>query len=543
MDRTTTKKNLRELLNDPQYSTIVLTGAWGAGKTHLWEELSKETNIKYCYFSLFGAKTVNQIKRGLALSPISVSAEDGEKIKSAWGKILQPLSKTLDGLTDGNGLVGAAANAVSDLAGDAIMARVLTETTIVLDDVERADSSLSIESIMGLIDELRRAKNKILIILNVEKLASSAASKWREFYEKSIDIELRLQTTPDDAFEAVKGSFDNYVAEARVAWLATGCNNIRIAQRLSRSINVFFGGRNLPSDLLSPLISDAVWLTFAQYDQFKSKVNARQFIEAIRNVRFGMSGKNTPEQAEIEKNNTTTLSYYYDFQDAFCDFIETGNINKQSVADLLDGLEESSKMGNIYSKLTNWIGAVYWHTDRTAQDLMEEAKALVPHACLLKPYDAQSFINGLVEIGATGLSEEFKKSWCDGVVSNKMQHNLTIGIPANFDSEILQAVDVANNAANPPPSLEESLGRVMSSGGWNPEHEQVINQTSQQSWEEFIKEDSGGKRIGLISKLMNQSYDKTKIGVSAARQACDSLVKQDPTGRLAQVLKARGLAT
>lgn len=240
MDRTTTKKNLKELLSNSAYSTIVLSGSWGAGKTHLWNEISKESDIKYLYYSLFGAKTANQIKRGLALSPTGVSEEEAQKAGGFFGKIAPVLSKALDGLADSKGLVGAAASAVGDLAGDAIIARVLKDSIIVLDDIERADPSLSIESIMGLIDELRRANNKVLIILSTQKLSESVTSRWAEFYEKCVDIELQLKITPEEAFSAIRDSLNNYVAETRTAWLETGCRNIRIAQRVSRAINTFF---------------------------------------------------------------------------------------------------------------------------------------------------------------------------------------------------------------------------------------------------------------------------------------------------------------
>lgn len=256
-----------------------------------------------------------------------------------------------------------------------------------------------------------------------------------------------------------------------------------------------------------------------------------------------MSEKNDEKQSEIAKRHSSVLSYHYDIQDAFCDFLETGNLDKEEISRALKDLDDLVKTGNKRKALSQWTEAVFWHADRTAEDLEAEAESLVPYAHLLRPHEAQQFIDGLKEIRANAISDKFKKAWCDNTSALNIQHNLSIGIPANFDQDIVQTVEAINNAANPPPTLEESLGRVMSSGGWGPEHELAINKQTQQDWEEFIKEDKGGKRLTLVRRLFVQPSERTAAGMAAARSACDSLVHKDPSSRLAKVLKLRGLAT
>ncbi len=60
-----TKQRLIELLKNQNYRVIVLKGKWGTGKTKLWDDVKKEFPQDYkksIYVSLFGAKTINELK-------------------------------------------------------------------------------------------------------------------------------------------------------------------------------------------------------------------------------------------------------------------------------------------------------------------------------------------------------------------------------------------------------------------------------------------------------------------------------------------------
>ena len=63
------KDQLRLLLGQDDISVIALSGKWGTGKTHLWNEVKNESRDekvrKSLYVSLFGLSSIDQIKRKL----------------------------------------------------------------------------------------------------------------------------------------------------------------------------------------------------------------------------------------------------------------------------------------------------------------------------------------------------------------------------------------------------------------------------------------------------------------------------------------------
>ena len=62
-----TKDQLIKLLGQPDNTVIALSGKWGTGKTHLWNEVKDESGDdsvkKALYVSLFGLSSVDQVKR------------------------------------------------------------------------------------------------------------------------------------------------------------------------------------------------------------------------------------------------------------------------------------------------------------------------------------------------------------------------------------------------------------------------------------------------------------------------------------------------
>ena len=64
-----TKEQLILLLSNTDNNVIALSGKWGTGKTHLWNEVKDKSGDekvkKALYVSLFGQSSIDQIKRKL----------------------------------------------------------------------------------------------------------------------------------------------------------------------------------------------------------------------------------------------------------------------------------------------------------------------------------------------------------------------------------------------------------------------------------------------------------------------------------------------
>ena len=204
-----TKEHLLKLLGDADIKVIALSGKWGTGKTHLWGEVvkeSKDENINGAlYVSLFGLSSIDQVKRKL-IESVAPGVEAHPKIWEAAKQTVTSGLKVLEGFHKGFA-------ALSDLNLLLLAPLMLREKVIVIDDIERKHEKLGIDEILGFIDEYtQRHKARFVLVLNSDQLAKREV--WDTLREKVIDQELKLLTTPEEAFSIAVGLFKSRYAEA-----------------------------------------------------------------------------------------------------------------------------------------------------------------------------------------------------------------------------------------------------------------------------------------------------------------------------------------
>ena len=199
MSLRTTKKHLVELLGDPGNKVIALSGKWGTGKSHLWRAVkadSTDERVKAAlYVSLFGLISMDQVKLKIVQSAIPKADENPswwDNAKKGWGAA----SKVLESFHKGF----SALNEIAPLAVPAI----LKYRVIVLDDIERKHEKLGVDEVLGFIDEFTQQHGaRIVLILNSDQLADRRV--WDTLREKVIDQDVRLETSPAEAFDIAVG--------------------------------------------------------------------------------------------------------------------------------------------------------------------------------------------------------------------------------------------------------------------------------------------------------------------------------------------------
>jgi Cdc6-like AAA superfamily ATPase len=188
-----TKTHLIQLLEDKENKVVALSGKWGTGKSHLWDEVkatSQDDAVKdSLYVSLFGLSDMTQIK----LKIIQSALPNADAHPTAWenAKIgLKSVQKVLKSVHPGF-------SALDDLALLAVPT-ILKEKVIVLDDIERKHEKLSVDEVLGFIDEFTKLhKARFVLILNSDQLNDKTV--WDRLREKVIDQEIKLNTSPSGA--------------------------------------------------------------------------------------------------------------------------------------------------------------------------------------------------------------------------------------------------------------------------------------------------------------------------------------------------------
>lgn len=100
------KVQLIALIDNVDLKVIALTGAWGTGKTHLWNEIRKESQDPIVegarYVSLFGLKDINQLKLKVVQSALPVGGESSsltEGLMKTWKVSVDALKKVHEGFS------------------------------------------------------------------------------------------------------------------------------------------------------------------------------------------------------------------------------------------------------------------------------------------------------------------------------------------------------------------------------------------------------------------------------------------------------------
>lgn len=232
-----TKEQLIQLLDQAENRVIALSGKWGTGKTHLWNEVKagsgddKITNS--LYVSLFGLSSIDQVKRKLIETAIpGVESHGGvfDCLKNLFKTGVKALSEHYRAL--------AALNALNVL----LMAPVvLRKKLIVIDDIERKREKLGIDEVLGFIDEyMQQHGSRFVLVLNNDQLSTKDDQKklWATFREKVIDQEIKLSTSVDEAFSIAIGLRPSKYAEAiKRASITCSLTNIRVVVKVIKFAN------------------------------------------------------------------------------------------------------------------------------------------------------------------------------------------------------------------------------------------------------------------------------------------------------------------
>lgn len=249
MSQVDAKKALKRALLNKSVRVIEFGGYWGTGKSYVWGEIKREGlgdtfegpfDVKESiYLSLFGISTREQIEAKMLSHYVGVRVQHkglSAALSGAAKSMLELFEKNYK--TDGRVFKFLASVAPS----------LINDRLIVIDDIERRNADLSINTIMGLVEEYKSQRNcRFLLILNRDKVdgagdLSALGKPWISFREKVVDAFVVLETTPAEAYQISFGKIDGGYGDAvRKCAELVGLNNVRVISAINRTVAEIFG--------------------------------------------------------------------------------------------------------------------------------------------------------------------------------------------------------------------------------------------------------------------------------------------------------------
>lgn len=494
-----TKKQLIELLGNADNKVTALSGRWGTGKTHLWNEVkteSKDKKLKKAlYVSLFGLSSIEQVKRKLMEGALPDAALGGGKLE-----VVKNLFKS--------GVHAAATHykalaAINDLNLLLMAPLALKDRVIVIDDIERKHAKLGIDEVLGFIDEYSKEFGaRFVLVLNDDQLATEGEQRslWTTFREKVIDQEIKLSTTPAEAFSiAIRlVASPKYEAALKRAVLACRLTNIRIIGKVIKAANQILTNRDLSDPIQARVVPSIVLFSAIHYCgledgpdfQFALNVGNPDWSSYLRDEKDEPTEEEKREDRWRMLMSELGISSCDDFEKVLVEFLESGLFESDKVETIIERYVAEAQTIDTRQNARTFIKKAIWDHRATDADLIAEAAGFPTVAGQLDPYVATELHGVLSDLaGGQDLAEQVIQAWNAAFQArggpapdddNPFGNRLHPDIQATFDAAVAQQQAQA--------TVVEACNHIIEHSGWGTLQELAMKRATAGDFESAIRE-------------------------------------------------------
>lgn len=544
-----TKAELLRLLDKPDIRVIALSGKWGTGKSHLWDEIRKEKGLDARYASLFGLSDLQQLKLKLVQQDYRTWAEAG-------GKVIQAGAKALDAVFKG---ASAAANGLMELSTMALP-KLLRGKLLVIDDLERRNKNLDLDVLLGFIDEFTKQHEcRFLLILNEENLNKNASEnkEWESYKEKVIDQELRLRTTPKEACEIafrVRKEACPYRDEIEEAVEVCGITNIRIILKIIQSVDRIIGHvGELSQDVLKRMVPSIVVLAGTYFKGIVDGPDAQYIIQAGSDSAVTIHLKHKNKQIDDEEFNKRQswndflerlgIVVADDFEVQAWNAISTGFLEHQKIDAIVQSYLKDDKKEKIDQAVKEIHNELAWDDQIKDADIEKKLKVIRAGLECVDPYTMTSMVHWIETLQPTlkAMATDLVYEWIANRKMNKLP--VDIEVPDMFGREchpaILDYRDWVNRQKSNKTLREAWLG-VAKKEGYGVDDKDVIVGASVEDYIKMIKTLPAIERKAIIRTCMHYFDKSTDLsdGLKKFKESIQRIVEGDcESPRLQMILR------
>jgi hypothetical protein len=544
-----TKPHLIKILRDKENKVIALTGRWGTGKSYLWREVKKDSPEdaikKSLYISLFGVSDMIQLKIKILQSSVP-NAGDGratwQRIDAAIGSVKKLATAFHKGFS-----------ALDDIALLAVPS-ILKNRVLVIDDIERKHDKLSIDEVLGFIDEFTQLYGaRIVIILNSDQLSDK--NMWEKLREKVIDQEIRLDTSPSEAFEiAASLTPTNYQKQLKQAVETCKVTNIRVIRKIIRAINRILEGREqLPDAVLGRIVPSTVLLAAIHYKgiedgpdfEFVLRTGSPKSLEELGHK---PSEETHPEQHRMKWKqllNQLGINSSDEYELLVVDYLETGLPDSHAVDLLIDRYVAETDAMETQRRLSQFREHLIWHHNMPYQELLNEAQELVNVASKIDPYTVTWLDESLRDIpGGEAIGNQMVDSWLTAFkVRGDQAPKGRDFFGRKLHPRIQTEFDAQTDDAQTRSTLYEICERIARDRSWGTREKLTMGGTTVQDFERSIKTVDIDKfkliMLVLIDMRANPALYESDFGSALERfvEACRNICADPNSERLAKLIR------
>lgn len=549
-----TKEQLIQLLGQADNRVIALSGKWGTGKTHLWNEVKAESGddkVKNAlYVSLFGLSNIDQVKRKLIETAIpGVESHEGafnglKNLFKAGVKAASEHYKALAALNDLNVLL--------------IAPVVFRNKLIVIDDIERKHEKLGIDEVLGFIDEYSQQHGaRFVLVLNDDQLSTKDDQKklWTTFREKVIDQEIRLSTSVGEAFSIAIGLRSSKYAEAiKRASITCSLTNIRVVVKVIKAANQILADRDLEEAIQARVVPSIVLFSAIHYrgmddgPDFKFALNVGNPDWAS----FDEDKNEAPTPQEKREEGWRMLMQELgihgcdEFEKQLVEFLESGLLEAASIEAIIDRYVAESEAMKARETAQNFLKRFFWDHRVDEAQLVTEAAVFPASAGLLDPFVATDLQSVLATLpGGAAIGDAIIDGW---IAAYKKSNPVMINDENPFGNPLHPRIQAELSAIKATvqtnTTVVDACMHVIESSGWGTLQEVALRRATAADFEAAIREmDDLDKlrrfmRQMIHMRLQRATYDPY-FGTATERfvEACRAIASDVASPRLASMVQ------
>jgi len=551
------KTQLISLIDNADLKVIALTGAWGTGKTYLWNEIRKESQDPIVegarYVSLFGLKDINQLKLKVVQSALPVGGESSsltEGLMKTWKVSVDALKKVHEGFS-----------ALDELALVAVPV-ALRNRFVAIDDIERKHASLSVDEVLGFVDEYsQNFGTRFLLILNSDQFSAPTDSAlWATFQEKVVEEELRFTPTPGEAFDIAVPNLDSpYRATARTAVDACGITNIRVIRQAYRLVVRLLGAtgdmplaiqaRTVPSIVLisalaNKAIKDGPTLEYvAGYNRGSSDF-VRRYLGQEGDASKDKAEDSTPAAWKVLLSKLG-INSSDEFEELVVAFVCDGKHDAKAIEAIVQGYQRNENRTESRNLAHAFFERFNWDVTDCDDDLVADAVKLIARVGDLDAYTVTALGKQMADLpGGAKLEEALIDGW--------LAHFATIADKAEFGEspfhqplhpKLKAAFDDARDARIHSATVVDAIKHLLENDGWGHREEAAMRAATINDFETAMRTLKGRdfklfvlKSLDILEQHEMHEKHFGQAGMNFL-EACRRIVRAERNNRFGRLLQ------
>jgi len=390
-------------------------------------------------------------------------------------------------------------------------------------------------------------------VLNSDQLVKREV--WDTLREKVIDQELKLLTTPEEAFSIALGLFPSRQAESiKRASVACGLTNIRIIGKVIKATNRILGDRALEDALLARVVPSIVLFAAIHYKGLEDGPDFQFALRIGSPDDWGDFAKDKDkEPTEEEKRrakwrllmNELGIHGCDEFEALVVEFLESGLFDASKLTPIIDRYVTEKQNVEAREKADQFMFKVFWDHRLNNNQLLEMASELPAIAGLLDPYVCSELDIALADIpGGATIGQAIVDGW---IAAFKAMKHEWVNDENPFNRPLHKAIAAefaaVNTQAQARTTVLDACMYVIENNGWGTMQEVAMKGATAADFESTIRNMEIDKlrrfmRRMIEMHLQRQTYDP-HFGTATERfvEACRSIANDPASSRLAGLVK------